>query len=559
MYRLLIVDDEAIIADGLYEVFQDLKHLRLDVYKAYSGNEALDLLSRTRIDIVLTDIRMPGINGLQLLEKIRDSWPKCKVIFLTGYDEFDYVYSAIQYDGVSYILKTEGYGKVIQTVEKAVREIEEAVKDEEVLKKAKEQLATTIELRQKEYLTSLINEELQVYDVNQKQFDELSIPLKAESDVIMLLARIDDMPKGITYSEKSRLLYGIRLIAEQYFSKNILVSHFIDVNSYPIWFFQPHKEKMNVADDIGTLWNKTLNFIKGNIEMVQSACKESLGITLSFVSDDKPVSWGEIAGCFSRLKLLLSYRIGEGLGMILTDKSLIDEDSCLKTMSREERIEIKQSTLEKLQNYLEHGQKDDFRKLFNEATADLRNIKSMHFLQAQELYYSIAVILLSYINKWNLAEKIAFKIGLHKLMNINEHENWSSATGYLSKLADIIFDIQDFEQEERARDIIKKVQKHIDDNIHNPDEYTLIRLADLMYFNPSYLSRLFKQVTGINLSDYICETRIKKAKQLLEDPRIKIYEVAEAVGYGTHTNFARFFKKYTDMTPQEYRDSIIKM
>ena len=81
MYTLLIVDDEAIIADGLYEVFQNLNSLELDVYKAYSGDEAMELLKKTRIDIVLTDIRMPGMSGLQLMEHIQNRWPKCKLYF----------------------------------------------------------------------------------------------------------------------------------------------------------------------------------------------------------------------------------------------------------------------------------------------------------------------------------------------------------------------------------------------------------------------------------------------------------------------------------------------
>src|SRR5690606_14704865 len=107
MYRLLIVDDEEIIVNGLYEIFRNIKDLDLDVYKAYSGEEAIEWLNRTRVDIVLTDIRMPGIDGLELLEIIHRSWPQCRVIFLTGYDEFEYVYKAIQHKAVNYILKIE--------------------------------------------------------------------------------------------------------------------------------------------------------------------------------------------------------------------------------------------------------------------------------------------------------------------------------------------------------------------------------------------------------------------------------------------------------------------
>ncbi|UJF31407.1 response regulator [Paenibacillus hexagrammi] len=102
MYRMLIVDDEEIITDGLFGVFSQL-NLGLDVYKAYSGLEALDLMRSTRVDIVLSDIRMPGMDGLKLMQTIRSNWEHCKIIFLTGYNDFDYIYQAIQTPGVSYL------------------------------------------------------------------------------------------------------------------------------------------------------------------------------------------------------------------------------------------------------------------------------------------------------------------------------------------------------------------------------------------------------------------------------------------------------------------------
>ena len=175
---------------------------------------------------------------------------------------------------------------------------------------------------------------------------------------------------------------------------------------------------------------------------------------------------------------------------------------------------------------------------------------------ALEQYSSIALVLLSYINRWNILEKVAFRIGIHKLMRVDEHESWDDAVKYLYDLGSILFEIQEQEQEERAQDVIGLIQKHINDNIHIQDELSLIRLADLVHFNPSYLSRLFKQVVGMNISDYISDIRVKKAKQMLENPGIKISSVAESLGYGTATNFTRFFKKMTNMTPQEYRDFV---
>lgn len=551
MYRVLVVDDEMIIADGLYEVLQTIPQLELDVYKAYSGNEAVKLFDRTRFDIVLTDIRMPGIDGLQLLEKIRERWPQCRVIFLTGYNEFSYIYSAIQYEGVSYLLKTEGYQRVIQMVENAAAEIETELRTETLLKQAQEQLDDMRGLLQNDYMKRILNEQLDVREINQQQFDELAISLKADRPVLIMLGRINSLSNLTTYSAKSRQLYRIKLIAEQYLSTHVSFVDVVSEHMDLIWLIQPLQDAW---DDNG--WDRTLTFVKGNLELVQSACRESVGEVLSFVLDDSTVTWVDAADRFATLTMLMNYRIGQGSGMLLLDKMMIEQELQSSGRGHAEKKQVGQAKLGQLADQLEHGQRIEFSKTLDACAADLPDTISMHDVPAQELYYSIGLVFLSYMNRWNLVEAVAAQIGLHKLMQPGEHESWSMAFDYLAHVKEILFNLQNQEEERRANAIITLIQKHIKENLHNPDELSLVKLAELVYFNPSYLSRLFKQVTGTNLSEYISNIRMARAKVLLENPNVKIQEVAELVGYGTATNFTRYFRKVTHMTPQDYRTSI---
>lgn len=552
MYRLLVVDDEMIIADGLYEVLSNLPQLELDVYKAYSGDEAVRLFDRTRFDIVLTDIRMPGLSGLELLDKIRERWPSCRVIFLTGHNEFSYIYSAFRYEGVSYLLKTEGYEKVIQMVEQAAMDIETELKAEALLQKAQEQLDATRELLQKDYVKGILNEQLGVQEIHQKQFDELAIPLRADRPVLIMLGRVNSFAGGLSYATKSRQLYRIRLIASQYLSTRVLFVDTVTENMDPVWLIQPLPESGG-ADG----WERVLTFIKGNLELIQSACRESLGEVLSFVLDDSAARWADVAERFSTLNMLMNYRIGQGCGMLLLDKQMIEQELQPPGDGLRSRPLLRHAKLSVLADQLEHGQRNEFRAILLDCAAALADIDSMHHVPAQELYYSIGLVYLSYMNRWRLVETAATRIGLHKLMQPGEHESWQQAFDYLLHVGDMLFKLQSQEEERRAKDVITIIQKHVQDHLHDPDEISLVRLAELVYFNPSYLSRLFKQVTGQNLSEYISAARMAKAKRLLENPDIKIQDVAELVGYGTATNFTRSFRKATHMTPQEYRASII--
>ncbi|MDR6550476.1 response regulator [Paenibacillus qinlingensis] len=551
MYRVLVVDDEMIIADGVYEVLQSIPQLELDVYKAYSGIEAMRQFDRTRFDIVLTDIRMPGLDGLQLLEKIRERWPQCRVIFLTGYNEFSYIYSAIQYERVSYLLKTEGYEKVIQMVEHTVAEIETELRAQSLLKIAQEQLDDMRGMLQNDYVKQILNEQLDVREINQEQFDELGIPLKADHPVLIMLGRSNSLSNRTTYSEKSRQLYRIKKIAEQYMSSHVSFIDAVNEHMDLIWLIQPLGNNLEQEG-----WERTLTFVQGNLELVQAACRESVGEILSFVLDDSTVAWGGTAERFSTLTMLMNYRIGQGGGMLLLDKQMVEHELQKSDGSQREKSQIRQAKLDQLADQLEHGQRVEFRNTLLACAESLKNIESMHDVPAQELYYSIGLVFLSYMNRWNLVETVATQIGLHKLMQPGEHESWRVAFEYLSRVEEILFNLQNQEEERRANAIISLIQKHIKDHLHNPDEVSLVKLAELVYFNPSYLSRLFKQVTGTNLSDYISATRLSRAKSLLENPNIKIQEVAEQVGYGTATNFTRYFRKITRMTPLEYRTSI---
>lgn len=134
MYRLLIVDDEIDNVYWLEEMFQyDLKE-ELEIHTAVSGKEALELLNRIRFDVVLTDIKMPGMTGMELYDRIRENWPACKVIFLTAYPQFEDIYRVSQDKDVKYILKSEEEKVIKATVEEAFEEIRQMTRRKEELR-----------------------------------------------------------------------------------------------------------------------------------------------------------------------------------------------------------------------------------------------------------------------------------------------------------------------------------------------------------------------------------------------------------------------------------------
>lgn len=565
LYRLLIVDDEEIIVNGLYEIFSSLKHLDLDIYKAYSGEEAIEWLVRTRIDIVLSDIRMPEIDGLQLLEEIHRSWPQCRVIFLTGYNEFEYVYKAIQHNGVSYILKTEDHEKVISAVENAIKDIQKGFKIEDLVHKAKEQIDMAQDLFQKDYFTHLLYEDSSL-NINKAQFEQLGIPMRPDQPVIMLMGHVDRISNDLSYWDKVQYLYSVRLIICRHLNTHIRNVNLLDKDYRFVFFIQPKDlfSANKVQDNTTHFYDKTVAFLKGTLEVIQSSCRESLNASISFALSGEPCNWEDVSKKYYSLNQLLNYRIGSGLEMLLVDNEF--KNNFLSAGSDFDEIELqvnkeplemllRQKGMDTLEFHLESGQKDKFFEIISEVLEPLKAIKSKNCNTATEAYYKISLSILSYINHWRLAENIAFHIDLNKLMRSDKHNSWAEAVKYIYDLSSIIFKIQRREEKKRADNAIEYIQNFIEE--HLSEDLSLVRLAEQVYLNPSYLSRIYKQAVGANISDFIDNARIKKAKELLGIENVKIYEVARSVGYETAASFTRFFRKMAGLSPQEYHEASI--
>jgi two-component system response regulator YesN len=141
-------------------------------------------------------------------------------------------------------------------------------------------------------------------------------------------------------------------------------------------------------------------------------------------------------------------------------------------------------------------------------------------------------------------------------MRPDEHGSWEEAAAYLARVAASVLELQSGRLCDMEEDIVNQVKRYVDG--HLAEDVSLVRLAEIVHFNPSYLSRFFKQLTGTNLTDYIFNAKISRAKALLADSRVKIHEAASAVGFESSTYFTKFFRRITGLNPQEYRDSIIK-
>lgn len=543
MSNLLIVDDEKEILDWLEEIFKYECSMELDVYTANSAKNALELLNIIKFDVVMTDIRMPGMSGIKLYEHIRANWPNSKIIFLTGYRDFDNIYNVINDNNVKYLLKSESDEVIVDTVIKSFEEIKEML-EKKVLHKFEKESFKKAEYWLRVELFNELLEGRNISEITSNKLHEFNIDISIESPFLMCLAKIerDKDQKSIfgQWYEFEELSTSIR----QFMPEQINFHCHMMEKTYFLILIQP-KELSNT-----THWNKIHTLISGALEYVQMNYELGSKKTISFVISNQVVEWISIKMNAEKLRRVMLKSIGGELSVFLQAEKLeIDYEHT--SLNRHLDLILKMDVLNAL---LELRKRDEYFKIISEIIEHLNQTNSFHDPRAMELYYSLSMLLLRFINKNELNKKLAFEIGLYKLTKVDEHKTWIEASEYILELSNLVFDELGDNNNIVTDLALRRINDYINENLDT--DLRLTKLAEIGGFNASYLSRLYKKVYNITISNYILDKRMDYAKELLANKSYKIQEIAEKVGYLSTHSFIRAFKVKECVSPGEYREVV---
>ena len=292
LYRILVVDDEELITDSLAGMLAEAPQYELDVYKAYSGSEALELLNEQQFDIVVSDICMPGISGIGLAQKIREKWPLCHVIFQTGYDDFQYAQQAIRQRVTHYILKSEGDEVLLAAIGECIRRLEEdARKQADLIRLQEENRVYKAMIRRKQIQN--------LFRFDQEKEENFSIDLK--KPVFLLAGRSSEKMEeavGLAVDEvlKEKIAYAVRS-EMAWLDKKVI-----------IWILQQEeKEDLPYATAV----------VKGMAEGFCHVLRYRFGIAFSFVFQEKEIEWSQVAEELERLRQIATNRLNPDKQLVM--------------------------------------------------------------------------------------------------------------------------------------------------------------------------------------------------------------------------------------------------
>ncbi|MCU6708066.1 response regulator [Paenibacillus sp. J5C_2022] len=537
MYTIMIVDDEPLFADGLAECLRELHDPELEVFKAYHAREALQRLERTPMDILLLDIRMPGMTGLELNKDVQARWPRTKVLFLTGHDEFVYVQEALRQGSQEYILKTEGDEVIVEALRKTVKQIEEELREEQWASEARKQLYQARSSLRRMLLFDTATGAIEDTNSLLEQFAELEIPLRADRPVLLALGKVDEWTSRFLATDRSLYLFAVQNISQDLFEPAAHTASVGIDRDHVVWFIQP-----KVDEEYG---ERAIYAAEGILGQIQEKCMTLLQLGISMAMGSRFVSFGEADTQYYRLKNLMFRQFGLQPRLFLTDRQPIE--------SRPEAAVLPHKKLAKLKSALDRNDKS----MFEETVDELENrlgAGEENVWERTYVYVELVALATHTIQQLGLMKEAEERFELSVLF-AGIQVPWPRFMDIFRMLMAFAFESRSREWERQGMDVVQLIKTFVSGNLHA--DLSLTKLAEHVNYHPAYLSRLYKQLSGGNLSDDIALMRLERARELLLDRQLKIHEVGHRIGFDSPRYFTKFFKSHTGLTPQEFRDRSI--
>lgn len=513
MRNLLLVDDEPEVIEGLQLILEPIKEV--DIHTAYFASEALRLMDDIAIELVIADIRMPGMNGIEMWDEIHRRNPQCRVIFLSGVRDFDNIYRIIQSPNARFITKMEPEEKILKVVEEVLAELAQQDKQNK-----------EAQLRN---IYACLTGNMEDCEEAVSQLTKFSGPLVIGRGV-MLAVFVITHTWAMTWQQ---IRDGMAALASRCADALPDVSsQFLRIHgNCGVWLVQMDK---NASED-------DFSYAASRI------CEEleAGGVMLRCVYLTGLYSWETVRERYHKIAEL-------GARSDVPQRQTLPYQDAMANSRQPQQSALQNARfkLQALEIYLSLGQQNNFKALvtqtFNEQVKPQINIAGI-----LQVYYGVLAILYQGLNEQGECE-LKDTIRSEYLSIRNNSGGWEQSIlerllSFVDKTFEIIFPQNPYAHPE----VIAGIQRYIRDNIDK--DLSLNALSKRFNMNPNYLSRLFHEHTGEKLHDYITKLRMGTAERLLLTSVIKVNEIASRVGYDSVHTFIRAFRRQFGDTPAEYR------
>ncbi|NRF93766.1 response regulator [Paenibacillus frigoriresistens] len=531
MINLMIVDDEERARIGIRTLIDWHQHDITIIAEASDGAEALDLIRINHVDILLTDIRMPEMDGLELIEIVKQEFPHVKSVIMSGYNEFTYAKRALSLGASDYLLKPSRRQEILKTVLNLTTEIEQERQQARNFEELKEGFRESLPLLKEKTLSRLVFSDEPPYEklLANLQINGICFPHNYFGVLIIQIDNFHALQKQFGQFDVELFKYALKNISEE----TLLISNLCVA-------FEHHDDIIILINSEMPMDTKVLIPYAAKIQQnVKNFLKFSISIGIGHM--DSSLQYLKNSYMSASNALDAKYFLGPGKIVDFNDSvdhELLDssyplsmENSVLHAIIHGDSVKISESiSLFQIALKTESASKDDalkyslalFFALYRLCIEKDINVNEIFGLNLQEIVQNLSKSTIESVYKELLdtANKISNQLQTKK----NNNKLFMSILSYIEQ------------------NYFKEISREI--------------VANEVYITPGYLSLLFKQQMKTSFLDYLHKIRIEHACVLLKDNSRRIGDIALKVGYNDEKYFFQVFKKYTGMTPNQYRNNI---
>lgn len=527
LYRMILVDDEDEVRGRISSKISQDSGFSV-VGTAGNGYDALELIEKHSPHVVITDIKMPFIDGIELASIIRRDHPTVRVAFITGYDEFDYAREAIELNVSSYLTKPVTQGDISRFLDKLKLELDNEINENYNIKLLRKRYEQSIPLIIDNYfISSLVSftsgkagdiENLKVYGVSLDDSNYLLSYIKMERD---------EQLQDVMEYEKQKL------------SLRSVIQAILERHGYEFYSFLFNDGIIFLIKEKGKLFLRSIDTVF--FEMVKKA-ERFLSIRIDIGISSLHRSFSELLNAYEEAEKALAYSKFLNTGRIIYIEQLEEHQPKLLSLSESEIRNldhtVKFGTESELRNSLESLKLNALRD--NKTIANYRPfiINLMHIMVSYA--ESIGVDL------FEVMEGDVLDIVM-KFRSLDQVFDW--ALGGFLKLRELNLTTK----MTSSQKLLDRAIHYINNNFTDPS-ISMERVCDEMSISVSYLSLLFKKEKETTFVKYLTSVRMEKAKEYLKLTGNKIIDIAGKCGYNEVYYFSYSFKKYAGMSPKKYRE-----
>ncbi len=513
MYNVLIVDDEKMIRDGIKSALPWSNINISKVFTAVSAEKALDVIRSEEIHILLTDINMPKLSGLELIDEIKKFNSDIDIIVFTGYDNFEYAQKALRMKVEDFFLKPVNENTLAQSIFKLTKIRECRMDEQKHQKLLRRKIGVEEQLKLEITMGKLIHGIASEREYH-SFMEEYKYPAGTPMQVVVL---IPVLYTDISDDDKSFRLLSIKNICMGMFDARGTGITFIDNNDRIVLVVFQDKESGEILERVESLNSILVDEYKFHPKIVMGSL--ICGFKNLNVSYNDAMYLIE-NGNHGERRILQERNSKKRLDMF--NRILSEQKEIMVTNTA--NLEILMKAFDTFEEACES---------FNLANGFVRKCC---FEIASSIYFGYAVD--SGIKTDKLLESLLLSIA-----DSTREEAFTFTRTFISDLID--------SREVRSHELIEAAKQYIGSNLDKDLSVSLI--AEEMFLSENYFSRLFKKVCGKGCNKYITEKRIEKAKALLETTNLQSGMIAALVGYRDCNYFSLAFKKYTGQSPTSFR------